>query len=59
MEWRIAAGMSLTLHYLATQGVIQSLRGFSTTSHEITLGWKWEFVNNVVSVFESLPGRGL
>ena len=24
---------------------------FSTNSHEITLGWKWEFVNNVVLEF--------
>ena len=51
LEWRFASRMSLSVQYLATQGVVQSLGSFSTNSHEITLGWKWEFVNNVVSEF--------
>jgi len=68
LEWRFASRMSLTLQYLATQGEVQSLGPFSTNSHEITLGWKWEFASNVVSEiglienlinFENSPDFGI
>ena len=50
-EWRFASSMSLILQYLATQGVVDSLGAFSTNSHEITLGWKWEFADRTVFEF--------
>jgi len=51
VEWRFGSDMSLILQYLATQGVVNSLGPFSTNSHEITLGWKWEFAPTVVFEF--------
>jgi len=50
-EWRFLSSMSLILQYLVTQGVVDSLGPFSTNSHEITLGWKWEFADRVVFEF--------
>jgi hypothetical protein len=51
VEWRFVPSMSLLLQYLVTQGVVDSMGPFSTNSHEITLGWKGELVDQVVFEF--------
>ncbi|HZE97509.1 MAG TPA: DUF3187 family protein [Planctomycetota bacterium] len=51
LEWRFDSAMSLILQYLVSQGAVDSLGPFSTNSHEITLGWKWEIAPLVVFEF--------
>ncbi len=67
-EWRFRQRQSLLVQFLATEGLIEGFGPFSRTSHEITLGYKWELqprtvleaglIENVV-VFDNTPDFGL
>jgi thiol-disulfide isomerase/thioredoxin len=50
-EWRFKPRASLLIQYLLTEGVAESLGDLSSSSHEITLGAKWEVVKGTVLEF--------
>lgn len=67
-EWRFKPRMSLLLQYLLSEGAAVDLGPFSETSHEVVVGWKWEFrpagvleiglIENVIT-FDNSPDFGL
>ena len=48
VEWQVAAGTSLVVQYLLSEGVAEDLDEFSDPSHEITLGLKAEVASMTV-----------
>jgi thioredoxin-related protein len=48
LEWRYATAQSLILQYLFSEGVARGLSPFSKPSHEATLGWKAEVLQDAV-----------
>ncbi len=48
VEWRYGPDRSWVLQYLVSEGVAETRDPFDAPSHEINLGWKWEYDSNRV-----------
>jgi thioredoxin-related protein len=48
LEWKYSLNKSILLQHLWTEGLIENFGPFSDPSNEITLGWKWEFLEGSI-----------
>jgi thiol-disulfide isomerase/thioredoxin len=68
VEWRLKPRHSILVQYLVSQGQVNNLPPFDQSSHELTLGWKWEvrprgvfefgLIENIV-LFDNSPDFGV